>query len=568
MNYLHVALAQINVTVGALEENAGRILEAAVRARERGAHVVVFPELSLSGYPPEDLLLRNHFVEACEWNLRHLASQLPPDIVTLIGSPTSGREKCHNSAAIFSGGRMVGLYHKMILPNYGVFDEQRVFTAGDKAMVLNVAGVRCGLHICEDSWFTEQAPMVAHRECGLHAILNLSSSPYHRGKLLMREEVLRKMARTVHAMVFYCNLVGGQDELVFDGASKILAADGRLLGRARQFEEDLLMFSVGRHPSESAQPVLPASVAELAVEASEVRPLAFEPASLEPSPPMGEEQEVYAALRLGLRDYVEKNGFQHAVVAVSGGIDSALVTALAVDALGPERVTGVTMPSRYSSEGTRSDAAALAGNLGIPLLSVPIERLLQAYTEELEPLWPGREPDTTEENLQARIRGTIVMALSNKFGWLVLTTGNKSEIATGYCTLYGDMAGGFAVIKDVPKTLVFRLAEWRNRQAPAPVIPASTLSRAPSAELRPDQKDSDTLPPYELLDAILERYVEQDKSAAALIAEGFEEEVVRRVIRLIDHNEYKRRQGAPGIKITPKAFGRDRRLPITNRYRS
>jgi len=399
----------------------------------------------------------------------------------------------------------------------------------------------------------------------LDALINISASPYHRGKLDLRQDAMGKAARFLETHILYCNLVGGQDELVFDGASLVLGPGGELLARATQFEEDILYF---RLPAAKAP-----SSKELAVQISVIDVPAFGKSGSggklknTVAPELDDVAEVYAALKLGLRDYVNKNGFKKVVVALSGGIDSALVATLAVDALGHERVAGVTMPSQYSSQETLTDAGLVAKNLGIQFLTVPIRSLFDAYIAELAPAFKGTRPDITEENLQARIRGNIVMALSNKFGWLVLTTGNKSELATGYCTLYGDMAGGFAVIKDVPKTLVFDLARWRNRQAAVPVIPPSTIDRPPTAELRPDQKDTDSLPPYNVLDPILERYIERDMSAEEMAGEGFEAATVRRVARMVDHNEYKRRQGAPGIKITPKAFGRDRRMPITNLYR-
>jgi NAD+ synthase (glutamine-hydrolysing) len=423
--------------------------------------------------------------------------------------------------------------------------------------------LRIGLHICEDSWLLSGAPCQCLRAAGLDLLLNISASPYHHGKLAQREDVLRQMAQALCTPLAYCNLVGGQDELVFDGASLFLAADGHELARAKQFEEHTLCITV--NTAGGAKPALNTALLD-------VLPLPKLPTEGSDWPAPGQEPvlddvaEVYAALKLGLRDYVEKNRFREVVVALSGGIDSALVAALAVDALGAARVHGITMPSRFSSSATLGDAQLLAQRLGIECRTLPIKRLHEIFLEELAPCWPGRAPDTTEENLQARIRGNIVMALSNKFGWLVLTTGNKSEIATGYCTLYGDMAGGFAVIKDVPKILVFELSRWRNRQGVAPVIPPSIIERPPTAELRANQKDSDSLPPYDVLDPILERYVERDWPAEKIIAEGYDAATVRRVIKLVDLSEYKRRQGAPGIKITPKAFSRDRRMPITNQY--
>ena len=562
---LRVALAQINPTVGALAENAEQMLRAARTAAACGAQLVAFPELALSGYPPEDLVLKPHFLSDAAAELQRLAAALPPELLVIVGFPEAAAGKIFNSAAVLHGGKRLGAYRKMLLPNYGVFDEKRLFTPGEKPLVLEAAGVRIGLHICEDSWLLNGAPGRRLREAGLDLLINISASPYHHRKLAQREEVMRKMAQSLRAPLACCNLVGGQDELVFDGGSLWLAADGRECARARQFDEDLLCVALA--PAGGAKPALNPDQVDVLPWSG---PAVAAAGCAWPEPVLAaaldETAEVYAALRLGLRDYVEKNRFREVVIALSGGIDSALVATLAVDALGPARVHGVTMPSRFSTQDTFSDALLLAQNLGIECRTLAIEKLHQTYLEELAVCWPGRAPDTTEENLQARIRGTVVMALSNKFGWLVLTTGNKSELATGYCTLYGDMAGGLAVIKDVPKLLVFELARWRNRQGGAAVIPPSTIDRPPTAELRANQKDSDSLPPYAVLDPILERYVERDWPAEQIILEGYDAATVRRVIKLVDQNEYKRRQGAPGIKITPKAFSRDRRMPITNRY--
>ena len=563
MSAWHLALAQINPTVGALADNAKLVLRAAQAAAARGAQLIAFPELALSGYPPEDLVLKPHFLADAAAELQKLATALPPEPLVVVGFPEAADGKIFNAAAVLRGGKIVATYRKMLLPNYGVFDEKRLFTPGEKPLVIEAAGLRIGLHICEDSWLLKGAPCHRLREAGVDLLLNISASPYHAGKLQQREDVLRKTAQYLQAPLAYCNLVGGQDELVFDGASLFLAADGRELARAKQCEEDTLFVAVpsgaGIKPALNAEQLDVLRVSNLRASGGEWPALRLEPLH-------DDVAEVYAALKLGLRDYVEKNHFREVVVALSGGIDSALVAALAVDALGSARVHGITMPSRFSSNETLSDAQLLAQCLGIECRTLPIERLHQTYLEDLAPCWPGRAPDATEENLQARIRGNIVMALSNKFGWLVLTTGNKSEIATGYCTLYGDMAGGFAVIKDVPKMLVFELSRWRNRQGGV-VIPPSIIERPPTAELRANQKDSDSLPEYAVLDPILERYVERDWPAEKIIADGYDAATVRRVIKLVDLNEYKRRQGAPDIKITPKAFSRDRRMPITNQYR-
>lgn len=524
---MKTALVQFNPTVGALDQNADHIVRRANEAAENGAQLIVFPELSLCGYPPEDLILRPHFIEDCGVQLKRLADELPREAFVVVGAPITDIAGRCNAAVVFYDGCLIGIYRKMLLPNYGVFDEKRVFDEGREAFTFEAFGKTVGIHICEDSWLADGAACKALAEKKPDLVINLSASPYHRGKRLEREAVFASAARAMNAPLLFCNQTGGQDELVFDGGSMIFDADGNVIARAPLFEETVL--------TDLQRP-------------SELAPL----------------EEVYEALKTGLRDYVEKNGFKKTVVAVSGGIDSALVLALAVDALGKDRVAAVTMPSQYSSNETLSDAEQIAANAGVEFHTVPIFPIYEQFTGKLSDHW-NKEPGLAEENLQARIRGTLIMALSNKNGWLVLTTGNKSEIAVGYCTLYGDMAGGFAVIKDVPKTLVFDLCRWRNEQGI--VIPPSTIERPPSAELRPDQQDTDSLPPYEVLDPILEAYVEKDMGIDAMLAAGFDEAAAHRAVRLVDLSEYKRRQGPPGIKITPKAFGRDRRMPITNRYR-
>jgi len=532
MDALQTALVQFNPTVGALEENAQRIVGLASAAAADGAQLIVFPELSLCGYPPEDLILRPHFIEDCAKQLDRLASQLPAAAFCIVGAPLER----FNTAVVFHAGKIVGTYRKMLLPNYGVFDEKRVFDEGSESFTFDAFGTKVGLHICEDSWLADGAACKALAEEKPDLVVNLSASPYHRGKRVEREAVFADAARTMGAPLLFCNQVGGQDELVFDGGSMIFDAKGRVSVRAPLFEEHILIGQTGVSAPPVEQTLLSAHPCE----------------------------EVYEALKTGLRDYVNKNGFKKTVVAVSGGIDSALVLAIAVDALGSDRVAAVTMPSQYSSDETLSDAELIAKNMDVEFHTIPIFPIFGKFTEELSSHW-NPEPGLAEENLQARIRGTLIMALSNKNGWLVLSTGNKSEYATGYCTLYGDMAGGFAVIKDVPKTLVFDLCRWRNEQGV--VIPPSTIERPPSAELRPDQQDTDSLPPYDVLDPILAAYVEKDMGIDAMLSEGFDEEAVQKAVRLTDLSEYKRRQGPPGIKITPKAFGRDRRMPITNRYR-
>ena len=572
---LRVALAQLNATVGDIEGNARKIRDAIARARDEGAQLVVLPELALSGYPPEDLLLKTSFVDAVGEALRDVAGEAR-DIVALVGFPER-RDDVYNAAAVLADGKVAAVYHKVYLPNYGVFDEQRYFQAGTDAALFELNGVAIGLTICEDIW-EPGPPATTAALSGAQVIVNLSASPYHAGKPLEREEMLVQRARDNLATVVFCNLVGGQDELVFDGCSSVVDQDGEVLARAPQFEEALIVCGIDpgaavaarlrdarhrnavRRERESDSP--PArTLASVSVPA---------PGSVEVggpvAEPMDEDREIYSALVTGLRDYVDKNGFEHVVLALSGGIDSALAALIAVAALGPERVTCVSMPSPYSSEGTRADARAIAQNLGAELLELPIDGLMKVYDGVLEAAFDGREPDITEENLQARMRGNIVMALSNKFGWLVLTTGNKSEMSVGYATLYGDMAGGFGVLKDVFKGRVYRLVRWRNEQEGRELVPASVLERPPSAELRYEQRDDESLPAYEVLDAILAAYVEEDLDADQIVREGHDREDVERVIRMVDLAEYKRRQAPPGIKISTRAFGRDRRLPITNRF--
>ena len=596
---LRVALAQINSTVGDLAGNTAKILGFIDRAREAGADVVAFPELAVTGYPPEDLLLKPRFIKDNLDRIREIASRTR-GIVAVVGF-VDADDDIYNAAAVLSEGAVAGVYRKVYLPNYGVFDEERYFRHGREQPVFVIAGVRVGVSICEDIWYPT-GPAAAQAASGAHVLLNINASPYHIGKREQREKMLATRALDNQVIVGYVNAVGGQDELVFDGSSLVFDQGGRLLARGRQFEEDLVVVDLdvesvfrGRlhdprprqwrtlpGPTDVPTPRIVVSEAPPAGKAagSGTRPSAASPAPsapaapaappaapAPPAPPLEGVAEVYAALTLGTRDYARKNGFAKVVIGLSGGIDSSLVATIAADALGPENVVGVSMPSRYSSQASRDDAAALARNLGITLLTIPIEKPFQAYLDTLEEVFRGTEPDITEENLQARIRGNLWMALSNKFGYLVLTAGNKSEMATGYATLYGDMAGGFAVIKDVPKTMVYRLAEYRNSLDPArPPIPENVLRKAPSAELKPGQTDQDTLPPYPVLDAVLQAYVEEDRSVEEIVALGYPEELVRRVVRMVDRSEYKRRQAPPGIKVTPRAFGRDRRLPITNRY--
>jgi NAD+ synthase (glutamine-hydrolysing) len=577
LRVLRIGLAQINSTVGDIPGNTAKIVALIDRARALGVDLLCFPEMAISGYPPEDLLLRYDFIEA---NLRALDQVIARSqgLATITGF-VDARGDLYNAAAVAADGRLAGVYRKHYLPNYGVFDENRYFQSGVEAPVFRIGGVGVGITISEDIWYPG-GPARREALSGAEILVTITASPFHAGKREFRQRMLSIRASDNAAFLCYLNPVGGQDELVFDGGSMILDPKGDLVAHCRQFAEDLLvrdliLDQVWQDRLHDPRRRKDRQEARIEGNATSVEVSATLPAA--PRPPVPEEYsglidwfepsaEVYAALVLGARDYVAKNGFEKVLVALSGGIDSALVATLAVDALGAENVIGVSMPSRYSSEGSRSDAALLARNLGIRLLSIPIESAFSAMLSTLETAFEGTQPGIAEENLQARLRGNILMAISNKFGWLVFTTGNKSELATGYVTLYGDMAGGFALIKDVPKTLVYRLARYRNSQAPQPVIPLATLQKPPSAELRPGQLDTDTLPPYEVLDPILTAYIEQDMGMEEMLALGFDEAIVRQVTRMVDRNEYKRRQAPPGVKITPRAFGRDRRLPIANRY--
>jgi len=576
----------MNPTVGDIAPNAARIRAGLDDARTAGAELVLFGELALTGYPPEDLLLREHFLADARASLTELAGETH-GVVAIVGFPEHADGHVYNAAAVLADGSVQAIYRKVHLPNYGVFDERRYFQPGSSGATIELGGRLVGLTVCEDIWLPGP-PASQEAADGARLIVNISASPYHAGKGLERERMFGRRAREDGVPVVFCGLVGGQDELLFDGHSFVVDHTGETLARAAQFEEDLLLCDLDLDAAagppqgagdpaattRAAQPPLvvlpgqsPASLLDAAI-----------PRLAEPIAP--EEAEIYAALMLGLRDYVEKNGFSHVVLGLSGGIDSALVACLAADSLGAERVSAAIMPSPYSSAATQDDARALAAALAVRTHELQIEPVMDSYTQALQVELAGHEADLTEENLQARIRGNLLMALSNKFGWLVLTTGNKSEMSVGYTTLYGDLAGGLAVIKDVPKTLVYRLCEWRNSAAaasgatggrllvrvPAP-IPSSIIERAPSAELRHDQRDEDSLPPYELLDRILAGYIELDKGREQLIMEGLPEQEVDRTIRLVDLAEYKRRQAPPGIKVTTRAFGRDRRMPITNRYR-
>jgi NAD+ synthase (glutamine-hydrolysing) len=574
---LRVALAQINPTVGDIDANAGKIAERIAEARDQGAALVVFPELALSGYPPEDLLLKTSFLDRAASALGELAAQTR-GIVALVGFPERA-EDVYNAAAVLADGEVAAVYRKMYLPNYGVFDEQRYFQSGAEAGIFELNGIPIGLSVCEDIW-EPGPPAMTEALAGAQVIVNLSASPYRVGYGHGRERMLVQRAVDNLAAVVFVNTVGGQDELVFDGHSLAVDQDGRILARCPQFEESLTLCTIDPREVTSARlrdTRHRANVRRQRRATPVAEPPVVHLASLEVAGGgqtvggaiadlLGPEEEVYTALRTGLRDYVEKNGFEHVVLGLSGGIDSALVALVAGDALGPERVTCVSMPSPYSSDGTRSDAQVIAENLGVDYREIGIGAAMESYDEMLKDAFAGRDADIAEENIQARIRGNLVMALSNKFGWLVLATGNKSELSVGYATLYGDMAGGFAVIKDVFKGWVYRLVRWRNEQEDRELVPASVLERPPSAELRYEQLDQDSLPPYDVLDAILTGYVEEDLDAVELVRRGLPAEDVERVIAMVDRAEYKRRQAPPGIKISTKAFGRDRRLPITNRF--
>lgn len=541
---IRLAQAQVNNVVGDLSYNAEKIKSYIGRAESAGADIVTFPELAITGYPPEDLLFKAHFIQRNIDALNSVARSVK-DIIAVVGFADKKGGNIYNAAAIIYKQKIRAIYHKMLLPNYGVFDEVRYFKSGEKPSVFNLNDIPFGVNICEDAWHIK-GPMTRQADRGAKIILTINSSPYHIGKIKERERVIQKNARDNRVFISYTNMVGGQDELVFDGRSMLVDRSGRVIARAKAFEEDLLISDIALDPVKKGKRSIPAPVSRI-------------------SPLLKSTEEVYQALLLGLKDYVNKNGFKKVAIGLSGGIDSALVAALAVDALGKENVIGLFMPSRYSSQESADDAKGLASSLRIRYEVLSIESIFKAYLASLERLFEDRESSIAEENIQARIRGNILMALSNKFGWLILTTGNKSEMSTGYATLYGDMAGGFAVIKDVPKTLVYKLSIYRN--SISKIIPVSVLIKEPTAELKPDQKDSDTLPAYAKLDPILKSYVEDDHDIKKIISSGFKGSDVLKVVAMVDRSEYKRRQSPPGIKITPKAFGKDRRMPITNRFK-
>ncbi|MEX2430324.1 MAG: NAD+ synthase [Dehalococcoidia bacterium] len=590
MRPLRLALAQINPTVGDLEGNAGKMLMYVQRAKEQGADIIAFPELALTGYPPEDLLFKRQFLDDARVQLDRLVAA-SGGLVVIVGVPDFEEGKTfnravplapdmldgrlYNAAAVAHDAQLVTMYHKVLLPNYGVFDEARYFTRGEECPVFTIQGVGVGVNVCEDIWY-EVGPATVQRAAGAEIIVNINASPYHRHKGGQREQMLAKRAADNGLYLAYVNTVGGQDELVFDGQSLLLDPLGEVVARGPQFEEALVVLdidadTVAASPSDGIETAGPLAHVGRPVryhvssqpDHKTVAPAA--PAML--CKPLDPLTEVYTALVTGTRDYVRKSGFTQAVIGLSGGIDSALTTAIAADALGAENVTTFFMPSQYTAQQSLDDSQKLVAGLGVRMDVLPIKRVFDAYLEELAPVFEGRAPDLAEENIQARIRGNLLMAASNKFGWIVLTTGNKSEMATGYATLYGDMAGGFAVIKDVPKTLVQQLCRHLNQARGKEIIPESIIIRPPTAELRLDQKDEDSLPPYAVLDPILEAYVEGDRTTDEMVREGMPPDIVATVVKLVDRSEYKRRQAPPGVKITPRAFGRDRRLPIVNRYR-
>lgn len=571
MRAVRLAMAQLNVTVGGIESNTEKIKDAIARSKAQGATVIMFPELAICGYPPEDLLLKPDFIFACQRALDDIR-KASEGVTVVVGYPDRDDHDIYNAAAVLQNGQHLGTFHKHFLPNYGVFDENRYFGVGTTSPIFDFAGDIVGVNICEDIWYPAGPPQT-QADAGAELLLNISASPYNQVKGVGRERMLATRAADNVAIVAYCNLVGGQDELIFDGWSVIFGPTGDLIARGPAYEEalivaDLDLDSVFRerlHDPRRRKIALPSNVRRITANGFRAETdLSEIPKVISAIPDPIE--EVYRALCLGIRDYVQKNGFKQVALGLSGGIDSALVATLAADALGPENVLGVSMPSRYSSEHSKSDAQDLAERLGIRYMTIPIEKPFVGYLEALEEPFAGEDINLAEENIQARIRGNYLMALSNKYGYLVLATGNKSEAAVGYATLYGDMAGGFSPIKDVYKMLVYAVSNWRNEHI-GHVIPQNTITKPPSAELKPGQVDQDSLPPYDILDGILARYIEDDYSVQEIVQDGYDEATVLRIIRMVDRNEFKRRQSAPGIKVSTRAFGKDRRLPITNRWK-
>ena len=564
---LRIAVSQMNAVVGDFKYNVNRIQSCLKEATKFRTDLILFPELALTGYPPEDLLLKDDFIAKNKKFLKHLALSVK-GIVAVVGYVEKVKKSLYNSAALLHKGKVVGNYRKMILPNYGVFDEKRYFIEGNEPTCFVMNGIKIGLSICEDIWEVNGSGQKICEEGQADVLINISSSPYFKGKGKTRENMIRQRARQYKAHVVYANLIGGQDELVFDGHSLVVAPDGTFLAKGNAFEEEIIYADLKIYPKTKKQnlkKLINSSIRTYHVPAilnNKRKPVIIKRRVRK----MESIEEVFEALVLGTRDYIKKNDFGKAAVGLSGGIDSALTAVIAAKAIGSENVVGITMPSNYSSRGSIDDSEALAKNLGIRIISLPIKEAMLAYDKILSKVFKNLPSDTTEENLQARIRGNLMMALSNKMGWLVLTTGNKSEFSVGYCTLYGDMAGGFAVIKDVPKKWVYRLSKWINKNEGYALIPETIITKEPSAELRPGQKDTDSLPPYSLLDKVLARYIEEDQGMEELRGMGLPMKEVKKIVKLVDNSEYKRRQGPPGIKITPKAFGKDRRLPITNCY--
>ncbi len=565
-NTIRLALAQINLKVGDFEGNAKKIIQNVNLAYKKKADIIVFPELAISGYPPEDLLLKPHFIKENELFIKKVAYNTP-DILALVGLAHRIKDSLYNSCAAVFNRKIYGYYQKELLSNYGVFDEKRYFEAGSNNFLLNYRDTLIGVNIYEDIW-RRYGPYKLQAEAGSQIIINISACPYYKGKINIRRDVLTRRARETHAYVAYCNLVGGQDELVFDGGSLVLGPRGNVLAQAPQFKEKLLLVDLDLK-------LVNTIIKKQKLACNKTLPVINIPApkfsrksalKQKKTKLLKGEEEIYEALKLGLKDYVFKNHFEKIVFGLSGGIDSALCAIIAVDALGKDNVVAVIMPSRFTSFAALNDAIALAKKLNIKFFIIPISSAYQSYLDTLKGIFEGKKSGVAEENIQARIRGHILMGVSNKFDYLVLATGNKSETSVGYCTLYGDMAGGFAVLKDVPKTLVYKLSKYRNSLQKTEIIASSIIRRPPSAELKFHQKDQDTLPPYHILDRILKQYVEQDKSIQQIIKAGFNKTVVKKVINMVDKNEYKRRQSPPGIRITPKAFGKDRRMPISNQY--
>ena len=563
--FLRVALAQINLVVGDFNFNADKIKQYLKQAKRMGADVVLFPELAVTGYPPEDLLLKESFLKQCDKNLKKI-SRYTKGLTAIIGFAEKKGKAIYNSAALLSDGKHIGTCRKMLLPNYGVFDEKRYFHEGNSPVKFRLKGATLGITICEDLWEDSGPGKILCGQGNVDLLLNISSSPFHKGKGKTREKMIQQRARSYRSHIAYVNLVGGQDELVFDGQSLVVAPDGKIIIQGNSFTEELICFDITLNPKSPKKLYSKTNISSYQVPTSLSKQKKYPPLSVYAYNKKSEVENIFSALVLGTQDYVSKNGFSKAVLGLSGGIDSALTAVIASKALGAKNVTGVLMPSPHSSEGSVQDSLSLAKNLGIKTLILPIEKAMKAYDQILGKVFKGTDSDLAEENIQARIRGNLLMALSNKKGWMVLATGNKSEFSVGYCTLYGDMAGGFAVIKDVPKIWVYKISHWVNSKKE--IIPESILTKAPSAELRPDQKDTDTLPPYDLLDPILLKYIEEDKSVGKIKVSGLSTADIKRVANLVDASEYKRRQGPPGVKITPKAFGKDRRVPITTNSRS